>query len=56
MADLGEMCAKRGRKPCIHMETAMLTKSKIDALNHKEWYYEMEELILNVERGKRDSP
>jgi hypothetical protein len=53
ISELTAKCAKIHRNPCMHMEAGKLTNRRIDKLNCSDWYNEMEELIGNVERGKR---
>ena len=55
VADMTEKCALKHRKPCMHIETVMLTDEKIEALNCSDWYTAMEELIVDVERGNGGS-
>jgi hypothetical protein len=39
----------------MHVETLMLTEEEIESINRTDWHTDMEELIADVERGKRGS-
>lgn len=54
LAELEGKCARIGRKPCLHIDTRMLTDSQIENINRSDWYNEMQELIIDVQRGKQD--
>jgi len=53
LADLERRCAKKGVKPCLHLEAQTLTLMEIDALNRTEWQNDLEEITQNVERNQR---
>lgn len=55
LAELSEKCVSIKRKPCIHLDAVKLSSRQIEKLNRSDWYNELEELMLDVQRGKRGS-
>lgn len=55
IAEMTDRCTAKAKKPCMHVETLMLTEEEIESINRTDWHTDMEELIADVERGKRGS-
>jgi outer membrane lipopolysaccharide assembly protein LptE/RlpB len=53
LAELEDRCSRQMVKPCTHIEAHKLTTEQIEKMNRSDWYVEMEELIGNVQRGRR---